>query len=77
MGVAALVLGIISFIFAFIPCLGVYALVPAVLGLIFGIVGMIKSKKTGQGKGLSIAGFVLCILATVVASWQLYVINMP
>ena len=76
MGIASLILGIISLVFAWIPCVGVYALIPAILGLIFGIVGMVKSKKTGEGKGISIAGLVLNILAmTVAILWGLIVVG--
>ena len=68
MGVASLVLGIIALIVAWIPCVGVYALLFSVLGLILGAVGIAKAKKTGQGKGLSIAGLVCNIIATVIAA---------
>ena len=67
MGVASLVLGILALIVAWVPCVGVYALGFSVLGLILGAVGMVKAKKTGQGKGLSISGFVCNVVATAIA----------
>lgn len=69
MGVASLVLGILALIIAWVPCVGVYALGFSVLGLILGAVSMVKSKKTGKGKGLSIAGFVCNVVATALAVW--------
>ena len=66
MGVASLVLGIISVIFAWIPFCGYIALVPAIVGLILGIVNVVKqSKIEGGKKGLGIAGVVLNIIALV------------
>lgn len=67
MGVASLVLGILALIVAWVPCVGIYALIFSVLGLILGAVGMVKSRKTGQGKGVSIAGFVCNVVATAIA----------
>jgi len=75
MGVASLILGILALIVAWIPCVGVYALGFSVLGLILGAVGMVKSKKSGQGKGVSIAGFVCNVVATAVAVFWCIVIG--
>lgn len=74
MGVASLVLGIVSIIIAFIPCLGMYAIVPAVIGLILGLIGTCK-KKEGKANGLAIAGLILSILASCVAGYQIMVLN--
>lgn len=58
MGIAALILGIISIIIGFIPLCGAVAFVPAIIGLILGIVDASKKSKTGEKKGVSIAGIV-------------------
>jgi hypothetical protein len=63
MAVAGLVLGIVSFVISFIPCVGLLAILPAILGIIFSIIGISKAKTTGQGKGMAIAGLILSILA--------------
>jgi len=71
MGVAALVLGIISFIIALIPLCGMVAFVPAIIGLVLGIVHISKKNKEGEGenkgkgKGIGIAGVVLNALALI------------
>jgi uncharacterized membrane protein len=58
-----MVLGIIAFILSLIPCIGGWiAFLPALIGLILSILGLLQSKKTGQGRGMAIAGIVLCIL---------------
>ena len=64
LSIAALVLGIIGAVFGFIPVVTFFIATPcALLGLIFGVVGMVQSKKvTGKPSGLAIAGFVLGIL---------------
>ncbi len=67
MGVASLILGILALIVAWVPCVGIYALGFSVLGLILGAVGISAAKKSGQGKGVSVAGLVCNIIATAIA----------
>ncbi len=80
MAVAALILGIISFLISFIPLLGYVSLIPAIIGLILGIVFLAKKKiekeKTKQEKGMSIAGIVLSSLALLVLLWWTLMIGM-
>lgn len=66
MGVAALVLGIISIIVGFVPFCGAIAFVPAVVGLILGIVDIVKKNKENKPKGLAIAGTILTAIAIVI-----------
>lgn len=66
MGVASLVIGIIALILGFVPLCGIIALVPAIIGLILGIVDAVKKSKTGESKGMSIAGIVLCSISIIV-----------
>ena len=65
MGVAALVLGIVSVIIALIPFCGTIAFIPAVIGLILGIVDTVQKSKKQEKKGLAIAGIVLNAIAIV------------
>lgn len=73
MGVAALVLGIISIIVGFVPFCGAIAFVPAVVGLILGIVDIVKKNKENKPKGLAIAGTVLTAIAIVIITFWLFV----
>lgn len=66
MGVASLILGILSLIVAFIPCCGAVAILPAIIALILGIVEVVKKSKAGQPKGMGIAGIVLSAIAAVI-----------
>ena len=65
MGIAALVLGVLGVITAFIPCFGMFAILFGVLATIFGAVGLTQAKKGSGGKGLPLSGLVLGIIATV------------
>ncbi len=66
MGVASLVLGIISAIIAFIPFCGTWAIIPALVGLILGIIDWVKKKKAGEPKGKAIAGTICSVVAIVI-----------
>lgn len=73
MGIAALILGIVSIVIGFIPFCGAIAFVPAVIGLILGIVDIVKKNKAGQAKGMAIAGTVLSGLAIIFIVFWLFV----
>lgn len=75
MGIAALVLGIISLILGFIPFCGVIAFLPAIIGVILGIVDIVVKKKKQEKIGISIAGLVLSILAVIVITFWTFVIG--
>ena len=69
MGVAALVIGIASLLIGFIPLCGFFALVPAIIGIILGIIDVVKKSKSTEEvkpkKGVSIAGIILSSLALI------------
>lgn len=73
MGVAALILGIVSVIIGFIPLCGSIAFIPAIIGLILGIVDTVQKSKKGEKKGVSIAGIVLSAIAIVIISLWIFV----
>ena len=74
MGVASLVLGIVSIVFGFIPFCGAIALIPAIVGLILGIVDAVKKSKAQEPKGMAIAGIILSAIAIVVICWWVFVV---
>lgn len=66
-GVTALVLGIIGTILSFVPIVNNLAAILGVIGIVFGFVGFVgvrKGKK--RGKGITIAGIVLSVIAIVI-----------
>jgi hypothetical protein len=62
---AGLVLGIIAVVFSFIPLVNVIVWPLAILGLIFGAIGLAKSGKIGKGKGASITALVTSLVSVV------------
>lgn len=64
MSIAALVLGILGIVGAWIPVVRYFTLVCAVLGIIFGVKGRAKATAAGVPTGLATAGFVLGIIGT-------------
>ncbi len=68
MGIASMVIGIVSAIFSFIPCVNIYALIPSIVGLVLGIVDVVLKKKNNVGGiGMGVAGIVLNGIAVILA----------
>jgi Mycobacterium membrane protein len=66
-GTAGFVLGLVGFLFSFIPLIGVVAWPLVILGLVLSLVGIARaSKGVASNKGLAIAGAVLSLLGLVV-----------
>lgn len=73
MGIASLILGIISLIIGFVPLCGSIALLPAIIGVILGIIDISKKSKTGEKKNQSIAGLIMSAIAVVVIIFWIFV----
>ncbi|HRH11069.1 MAG TPA: DUF4190 domain-containing protein [Bacteroidia bacterium] len=71
LGVAGLVVGIISLIFSFIPCLGAWAFIPAIVGIILSAVSMKQAGPNGS-KGMAIGGLICAVIAVIFACYWLY-----
>lgn len=67
LGIAALIIGIIAVLVAFIPFLNVAAYIFAPIAIILGIVGIVLAKKAAKSKTLAIVGLVLGAVALVIA----------
>jgi hypothetical protein len=70
LGIAAFVVGTLSIIFSFIPCIGMYATVPAFIALILSIIAFVKARETDLNKGLIIAAIVISTFAVLIGGWQ-------
>ncbi|MFJ7217519.1 DUF4190 domain-containing protein [Amycolatopsis sp. NPDC098790] len=67
LGTAGFVLGLVGLIFAFIPIIGVIAWPLVILGLVFGIVGLLRANRgQASNKGLAIAAVVLSAIGLVI-----------
>ena len=61
-------------VISFIPFCGTWAVIPAIVGLVLGIIDWVKKKKTGEAKGKSIAGTICSGVAIVIiiVYWLLF-----
>ncbi|MDA3953254.1 MAG: hypothetical protein PF485_06385 [Bacteroidales bacterium] len=75
LGIAGLVLGIIALIISFIPCLGMWALVPGIVAITLSAIGYSQANKVNAPKGIIIAALVISILGTAIAGWQLHMLK--
>ena len=74
MEVASLVLGIIAIVISFIPFIGMFAYVPAIVGIILGIVSLATMKSRGKNnKAMPIVGIVTSGLSMILAIVLIFV----
>ncbi|MCK5785807.1 MAG: hypothetical protein KAH54_04505 [Candidatus Sabulitectum sp.] len=66
MDTASLVIGIVAAIIGFIPCLNLFVIVPAIVGLILGIVSFRKRSAEELPTGIALTGIILNALPLVV-----------
>lgn len=71
LGALGFVLGLAGLALSFVPAIAVVATVVAVLGVGSAAAGLNRAKKRAAGKGLTIAGLVLSIVAIVNCHWEL------
>lgn len=72
-----MVIGIISALIGMIPFCGYFALIPAIVGLVLGIVSVMKSKKLQQPKGMAIAGVVCNAVAILFIAFYTVIMAAP
>jgi hypothetical protein len=72
MGVAGLIVGIVACVFSFIPCLGMYAIVPALVGIILSAISMKQAGASNSPKGMAIGGLVTSIIGLLIACYWIY-----
>jgi hypothetical protein len=72
LAVGALITGIIGFLMAVIPCIGLIAIVPATIAVVLGIVGL---SRPGNNHGMLVGGLVIGIIALMISLSQGYVIS--
>lgn len=63
MDIASLVIGIVAIVLGMIPCINLFAVLPAIIGLVLGVVSAVQKSKTNEPKGKAISGLILNILA--------------
>ncbi|HHH76479.1 MAG TPA: hypothetical protein ENL03_05590 [Phycisphaerae bacterium] len=73
MGIASMVIGIIAAILGFIPICGAIAFIPAVIGLVLGLVDFILKGKSKKPRGMGLAGVILNAVAIIVIVLWIFV----
>ena len=72
LSIASLVLGILAIFISFVLCVGVFAVLPGLIGLILGAIAFFQAKDNGSPNGLAIAGTVISFIACVLALVQFF-----
>ncbi len=63
MAITGFVIAVVALVLCFIPIINNFAFFLAVVGLVFGIIGLVRTRKGAPRKGLAIAAIVLSVLA--------------
>jgi len=72
LGVGALVTGIIAFLLAVVPCVGLIAVIPAVIAIVLAIIGLSRSR---NNQGMLIGGLVVALIALMISVSQGFIIQ--
>ena len=67
LGIAGLILGILSIILAIIPCTAIFGLFLGIVGLILAIIGISQASRYSSEKGLVVAALVVSIIGVLIA----------
>ena len=73
LGIAALITGIITFVFAVIPCVGMIAVIPGIIAVVLASVGLSQASRNNSPKGMLIAGLIIGIVAFMISLSQFFV----
>jgi hypothetical protein len=65
LGIAALVLGILAILFAFIPIVGIASYPLAIVGVVLGLVGLGRVRTGRSSRGITLAGLIASVLGLV------------
>ncbi|MEE9438503.1 MAG: DUF4190 domain-containing protein [Saprospiraceae bacterium] len=72
LAIIGLVMGIIALVFSFVPCLGMVAILPGIIGLILGAIAFFQARDNGTGKGMPTATLILSVIAIGISGFQMY-----
>ena len=73
LGIAAIITAIITFLIAVIPCLGLIAIIPGIITIVIGAVGLSQASRNQSAKGLSIAGLIIALIASLISISQIFI----
>jgi hypothetical protein len=73
LGIAALIIGIITFVLAVIPCVGLIAIVPGIIAIILASVGLSQASRNNSARGVLLAGLIIGVIAVLISFGQIFV----
>jgi hypothetical protein len=73
LGIAALITGIITFVLAVIPCVGLIAIIPGIIAIVLASVGLSQASRNNSPRGMLIGGLIIGILASLISVSQMFV----
>jgi hypothetical protein len=75
LGIAALVTGIITFVLAVIPCVGLIAIIPGIIAIVLASVGLSQASRNNSPRGVLVAGLIIGIIASLISLSQVFVLG--
>jgi hypothetical protein len=70
----ALGIGVLAVLVSLIPCIGMFGAIPALIGLLMAVIGLVVAKKSEgrQSPALPVAGLSVCLVALLIAGGQFF-----
>lgn len=75
LSIIGIVLGAFALVFSFFPCLGMFAIIPGIIGAIIGLIAFLKAKDNGHPQTLSIIALVVSVLACGISIFQIFALG--
>lgn len=75
LGVAALIVGILTFVLAVIPCLGALAIIPGIVAVVLASVGLSQASRSDSPRGMLVAGLIVGVIALMIAFSQIFFVG--
>jgi hypothetical protein len=73
LGIAALIIAIVTFVLAVIPCVGIIAMIPGIIAIVLASIGLSQASGKDLPRGVLVAGLIIGIVATLISLSQIFV----
>jgi hypothetical protein len=67
LGLTALILGILSVLISIVPFCNYVGLIPAIIGIVLGVVSLTQKDESYNARPLAITGLVFCVIAVIMS----------
>lgn len=71
-GIIGLVFAIFAALFSLVPCVGFYALIPAIIAFIMSLIAFLYARKTKASESVPLAGMIIAVVAIFIGIYQYY-----